>query len=61
MKLTRRELALAAMAPAVARAAPQAGGESEKPAAEDAHKRSAEIRKFKVPAGTDPAFSFRAQ
>ena len=61
MKLTRRELALAAVAPAVVRAAPQAGGENAKPAAEDAQKRTAEIRKFKVPPETDPAFSFRAQ
>jgi hypothetical protein len=64
MKLTRRELAPAALAALTgAKGAAQAGdGEQDsKAASEDAGKRAAEIRNFKVPAETEPAFAFRAQ
>jgi hypothetical protein len=59
MKLTRRELAPAAVA---ALAGARARGEQgPKAASRDAVKRADEIRKFKVPVETEPAFAFRAQ
>lgn len=62
MKLTRRELAgIVASVPAVAGSAALGSAELERSAVEDLQKNIAEIRKFKLPVETEPAFAFRAQ
>ena len=64
MKLTRRELAgvAAVIMPIAARGdEPESPEQLYKSAAEDARKAAGEIRKFKTPIETEPAFVFRAQ
>jgi hypothetical protein len=64
MKLTRRELAgmAAAIVPAAVRGdEPDSPEQLYKSAAEDARKAAGEIRNFKTPIETEPAFTFRAQ
>jgi hypothetical protein len=60
MKLTRRELAAAALAPAAAAQTATASGEQELRAARDAVSRNAEaLAKVKLPQETEPAFQFK--
>jgi hypothetical protein len=69
MKISRRELAgLVAAGGTALRAGRQTpGSAAESPAQlaqsvlEDVRKTAAEIRKFKVPTATEPAFAFKAQ
>ncbi len=66
MKMTRRQLAgLVAAAPVAARRLAAAGADSQtepaQAAADELRQSSAVVRKLAIPAGAEPAFSFRAQ
>jgi hypothetical protein len=65
MKLTRRELPAALVAPAAAMAqapapAPPAGGDDLKAAREQTRRTGETLAKFEVPMATEPAFQFKA-
>jgi len=64
MKLTRRQLAgvfAAAASPLGPGEAPETAERMYKSAVEDSGKNSTELRKFKIPIETEPAFAFKAQ
>lgn len=60
MKITRRELAAAALAPAAAAQTAPVRGERETDAAREIVRRNAEaLAKVKLPQETEPAFQFK--